>query len=203
VSSPSLPALVVSALSGSERFHSGGRPLGFDVLAFWRWSSSDLAGNAMRGVLAEYIVAQALRLPTTGVRMEWDACDLRLADGTRVEVKSAAYLQSWSQRSHSSISFDIAPKRGWDATTNVSASVVCRSADVYVFALLAHQDKTTLNPLDVSQWRFYVLPARRLDEACPAQKRIGLRPLERLAPPPVEYGGIREAVEAAVQTVTG
>src|SRR5688500_15401261 len=101
---PLLPALVVRPLTGAEPFHADGRSLGFDVLGFWRWSSSDLAGNAMRGVLAEYLVAQALGLPTD-VRMEWDACDLRMSDGTRVEVKSAAYLQSWSQRTHSAISF--------------------------------------------------------------------------------------------------
>ena len=32
-----------------------------------------------------------------------------------------------------------------------------RHSDVYVFALLAHLDQRTINPMDVSQWRFYVL----------------------------------------------
>lgn len=195
---PLLPALAVRPLTGAEPFHVEGKPLEFDVLSFWSWSASDLAGNAMRGVLAEYLVARALGL-RTGVRTEWDACDLRMPDGTRVEVKSAAYLQSWSQRSHSRIGFDIAVRRGWDAATNSSATVASRSADVYVFALLEHRDKTTLDPLDVSQWRFYVMLARRLDEACPGQKRIGLGSLERLAPAPVRYGELRGAIEAAAR----
>jgi hypothetical protein len=192
-----LPPLVVAPLSGSEPFHTGGHALRFDVVAFWRWSSSNLAGNAMRGVLAEYLVARALEL-STGVRTEWDACDLRMPDGTRVEVKSAAYLQSWSQRSHSA-SASTSRSRGSDSVTNTTALVACRSADVYVFALLAHRDKASFDPLDVSQWSFYVLPARRLDEACPAQKRIGSSALERLAAAPVEWAGIRAAIEAASQ----
>jgi hypothetical protein len=196
---PLLPALAVTPRSGTEAFHNGGENLGFDVLAFWRWSASDLVGNALRGVLAEFLVARALGLPTD-VRTEWDACDLRMSDGRRLEVKSAAYLQSWSQRSHSTISFDIALKRGWDAATTSSAPVACRSADVYVFALLAHQDKTTLDALDVSQWRFYVLAARQLDEAYPTQKRIGLHSLERLAPAPFEYSQIRDAVETVLRS---
>jgi hypothetical protein len=195
---PLLSALVVAPLSGTEPFHAHGNRLAFDVLDFWRWSASNLAGNAMRGVLAEYLVAQSLGLQIS-VRAEWDACDLRMPNGARVEVKSAAYLQSWSQRRHSIISFDIAVRRGWDAETNATAAIASRSADVYVFALLVHKDKATLDPLNVSQWLFYVLPARRLDEACPSQKRIGLSALERLAPKRVEYGGIRSAVEAAVQ----
>jgi hypothetical protein len=49
----------------------------------------------MRGVLAEYIVALAMGIDTEeGVRREWDAYGLVLGDGTKVEVKSAAYIQS-------------------------------------------------------------------------------------------------------------
>ena len=194
----SLSALVVAPLSGTEPFHAEGNRLGFDVLGFWRWSASNLTGNAMRGVLAEYLVAQSLGLQIN-VRAEWDACDLRMPDGTRIEVKSAAYLQSWSQRRHSAISFDIGIKRGWDAETNTTAPIASRSADVYVFALLTHKDKATLDPLNVSQWRFYVLLARRLDEACPTQKRIGLNALERLASAPVEYARIRGVIETRLQ----
>lgn len=59
-----LGPLEVQRLSGSETFHRNGRPAGFDVLDFWRWSSSDLVVNVTRGVLAEYIVAKALAVST-------------------------------------------------------------------------------------------------------------------------------------------
>jgi hypothetical protein len=170
---------------------------GFDLVGFWQWAVSDLASNVRRGVLAEYLVAKALGAETR-VRTEWDACDLRMADGTTVEVKSAAYFQTWHQRAPSAIAFDIAAKRGWDSVANEYAPTACRSAKVYVFALLAHRDKATLDPLDLSQWQFYVVATARLNATCATQKRIGLRALERLAPSPVAFSGIKDAVRASV-----
>jgi hypothetical protein len=115
-------------------------------------------------------------------------------------VKSAAYLQSWHQRALSAISFDIAMKRAWDAQTNTSASAPCRSADVYVFALLAHRDKATLDPLDVSQWEFYVVSARRLDATFGAAKSIGLSSLRRVALSSASFADLPTAVAASSST---
>jgi hypothetical protein len=75
--------------SGTERFHRNGAQLGFDLLSFWQWSSSDLVNNVLRGRLAEYIVAQDLGV-AGGTRTEWDAYDLQTKSGIKVEVKSAA-----------------------------------------------------------------------------------------------------------------
>lgn len=72
----------------------------------------------MRGVLAEFIVAQALRIDMTVGREEWAAYDLHTADGVTVEVKSAAYVQSWAQRRPSSILFNVSKKRVVDKATN-------------------------------------------------------------------------------------
>jgi hypothetical protein len=49
-----------------------------------------------RGVLCEFIVAQALGLASNG-HDPWGTHDLVSATGTRIEVKSTAYLQSWDQ----------------------------------------------------------------------------------------------------------
>lgn len=142
--------LDIVQLAGSEPFHLNGQALPFDVLAFWRWSSSALVSNAMRGVLAEYLVARDLGV-AQAARVEWDAYDLRTQQGLRVEVKSAAYLQSWKQAKRSRICFDIEPKQGWNAETNEYSTERRRQADVYVFALLNHHDKATLDPLNLAQ----------------------------------------------------
>jgi hypothetical protein len=42
------------------------------------------------------------------------AYDLITSTGIRIEVKSSAYLQSWSQKRLSTISFSISPARYWD-----------------------------------------------------------------------------------------
>jgi len=61
---------------------------------FWKWAFSDFMSNALRGVLAEYIVACAIGC-TERLRVECDAYDLVTPDGTRIEVKPSAYLQTW------------------------------------------------------------------------------------------------------------
>jgi hypothetical protein len=191
-------ALIVQPRSGLEQFHLSGTPVGFDLLSFWRWSASDLVSNVWRGVLAEYLVAQAVG-PAAGVRTEWDSCDVRTDRGARIEVKAAAYLQSWHQKSLSSIGYDIATKRGWDAATNTSASSACRGADIYVFALLAHRDKATLDPLDLAQWMFYVVPVKVLNSAFGSQKRISLSALHRVAPKPYSFAQLKAAVLDALE----
>jgi hypothetical protein len=110
--------------------------------------------NALRGRLAEFLVAQALGI-AGGVRPEWDAYDLRLDNGVTIEVKSAAYLQTWAQRVASTISFSIAPAHAWDAESNTTALEARRQAQIYVFALLHHRNKATLDPTDVDQWTFF------------------------------------------------
>src|SRR5829696_10292349 len=109
-----LPPLVVTRKTGCEAFRDGSAALGFDLLNFWQWSASDLMSHALRGRLAEFLVAQALGI-ADGVRAEWDAYDLRSPAGATIEVKSAAYLQTWAQKTLSVISFDIAPTRFWDS----------------------------------------------------------------------------------------
>jgi hypothetical protein len=80
---------------GTERFRNGTTLLDFNLLDFWQWSSSDLVSNALRGRVAEFLVAQALGV-SDGIRNEWDSYDLRSPSGLRIEVKSAAYLQTWA-----------------------------------------------------------------------------------------------------------
>jgi len=192
----SLGPIDCKRLVGREPFHDGGEALGFDVLAFWRWSKSDLVSNATRGVLAEYLVVQALGISDGCLREEWAECDPEAPDGTLVEVKSAAYIQSWHQEHLSQVSFRVPKTRGWDRETNRQDDDPRRKADVYVFALLAHKDQATLNPLDVSQWQFYVLPTHVLDERGRSQHSITLPSLRALAGP-VSFASLRGAVEQA------
>jgi hypothetical protein len=110
-------------------------------LSFWQWSCSDLVGNALRGVLTEYIVATAV-CGADKVRIEWDAYDIETPEGIKVEVKSGAYIQSWSQKKLSAIQFGIQQTQGWNAKTNNYSIQKARQADVYVFCVLAHKINT-------------------------------------------------------------
>lgn len=149
-----------------------------DEMAYWRWAYSDHLSNSQRGVLAEYNVGQALGA-TQKPRVEWDRYDLVSPEGITVEVKSAAYVQSWEQPKLSEITFDIAPKLWWDAETNTYATEKSRSSMVYVFCVLGEQDQTKVNPLDLDQWFFFVASTKQLNEWFKEQKSVRMSMLEK------------------------
>jgi hypothetical protein len=182
--------------SGTEPFHTEGRPIGGVLLDFWQWSDSDLRSNALRGRLAEYLVARDLGI-AEGVRSEWIAYDLETKAGTKIEVKSAAYVQAWSQRRPSLICFDIRPTLGWDPHTAKFGERRQRQADVYVFCLLSEKDEQELDPLNLNQWQFFVLPTAVLDQNCPTQKTLSLDKLLTFGPEQTRFGQIAAAVGRA------
>jgi len=196
-----LPAINVTRKVGSESLRIGSSETTHSIVDFWRWSNSDLLGNALRGKFAEFIVACALGLED-GVRTEWDAFDLQTPNGLKIEVKSAAYLQSWPQQRLSSIKFDVRTTHGWDATTNTSSKTQYRQSDVYVFCLLHHQDKSSVDPLDLSQWTFNVISTRRLNESLLTQKTLSLVTLLKLQPRTCGFTDLRNMIniEAAIDT---
>ena len=147
-----LDAVTISKKSGNEPFTFNGHKQSLDVLAFWQWSSSDLLGNALRGKLAEFIVASSIG-QTENFPVEWDEYDLLTDTGIKIEIKSSSYLQNWEQYELSKIIFGIQPT-GETQSRNPERS---RKADIYVFCVLAHKDKNTVNPLKLEQWDFYVL----------------------------------------------
>ena len=192
-----LKEIGITKRSGEEKFRDGSNNLDFNLLSFWQWSSSDIVSNATRGILAEYIVGKALGcIKEEDIRDEWGSYDLKTQTGVSVEVKSSAYVQSWQQSRLSKISFNVPKTLGWDRETNKRDTKKKRQADVYVFALLFHKDKKTVNPLDISQWEFFVLPTIVLDERERSQHSITLPSLKKLTNS-VSFFELGQAVEKA------
>ncbi len=167
--------------TGKELFHNGSEELTQDLLSFWQWSGSDVLSNVWRGVLAEYIVSLAARCKSE-IREEWSSYDLKTPEGIKIEVKSSSYLQSWYQEKHSDILFGIAETWGWDASTNEYSEEKQRHADLYVFCVLEHKDKNTIDPLNLEQWTFYVLSTDVLEGKFLKRKTITLSALLKLKP---------------------
>lgn len=195
-----LGPLRVERKIGSESFCVSGQPAGFDLLEFWQWSASDLVDNTTRGVLAEFIVAKALGIDVRAVRVGWAPWVLETGTHIRIEVKSAAYLQSWGQRGLSKVQFVVPKRRAFDGENNSMEVTPRRHAHVYVFALLKHEDKPTLDPLNLDQWRFFVLPTRTLDERTRSQHSITLRSLKAL--PDVKEVGFAELAETVARAAS-
>lgn len=187
------PVVQTTKKSGQESFTLEGKELPMNILSFWQWSSSELLENALRGKLAEFIVASSINV-TDKTREEWDAYDLMTNDGLKIEIKSSAYLQSWSQTELSKIKFGIQPTRKWEENSKRSTNVQ-RQSDIYIFCVLAHKDKKTVNPLDLSQWDFYILDTKVLNEKVPTQKTITLGSLLKLNPVNVKYNDLKKGIE--------
>ena len=128
---------------------------------FWSWAYSDLWSNRNRAVLAEFIVGVTLGV-IDSPRLEWDAVDL-IYQGKTIEVKSAAFLQSWQQDRPSRIVFDISRKISWYAATNTWSPVPVRAADCFVFCLYPETDIQKADILDVISWQFFVFSREFID----------------------------------------
>ena len=185
-----IPAVKTEIKTGHERFLFDGRELPIDILSFWKWNCSELLGNALRGKLAEFIIASALGL-LDKPREEWDFYDLETKRGLKIEVKSSSYLQSWEQEKLSKISFGIKPT-GESQTLGAPKS---RKSDIYIFCVLSHREPETVNPIDLSQWNFYVLETSVLNEKLPTQQTITLSSLLELKPKQIRYNEIRKTIE--------
>jgi len=181
--------------SGQEKLTYNNKPLDFSLLDFWRWSVSDILSNATRGRFAEFIVATATNIDKTRVRDEWAAYDLETPDGIKLEIKSAAYVQSWFQRTLSKISFSTKAALYWDSLANKQASEKKRVADIYVFCLLSHDNKLTIDPLNMNHWEFYVMATKELNGYTRSQHSITLKSLQRLTHS-VSYEQLYEAIKA-------
>jgi hypothetical protein len=179
--------------TGQETVSDNGVDTKYTLLDFWSWSVSDILSNATRGRFAEFIVGTTIGLDPKNLRDEWGAYDLKTEEGIKIEVKSAANVQSWNQKKLSTITFSIKSARYWDAETNIQHGEPKRHADLYVFCLLKHQDKGTIDPLKMEQWDFYVLPTYRLDNYKRSQSSITINSLVKLTLPK-KYSELRDEI---------
>ena len=190
-----LPNYNVERKTGRERIIVQGEACGPTLLEFWQWASSDLLSNSLRGIFAEFVVASAIGL-IDRTRIEWDGIDLEMPCGMRLEVKSAAYLQSWEQMAHSRIAFSIRETNGWTSKTNSFSEVRSRQSDAYVFCLLHCLDKVIVNPLDTSQWTFFIVNTSEINSRVSSQKSISLARLKKLKHTQCTYVELRDCLSS-------
>ena len=108
------------------------------------------------------------------------------------------------QSDYSRISFDIAKRTfAWNPKTgkNEELSPSRRVADVYVFCLLRHKCQTTIDPLNVGQWEFYVVRRSKLDRSkWKDNRRVGLNSLACLTEA-IPYAELQNAICRAMDVV--
>lgn len=185
-------------LNGSEEFILNNVSVGVSIKDYWSWAYSDLADNAQRGIMAEFLVFSALNFTSipSKMRENWLPFDVSTPSGRRIEVKSAAYIQAWTPENiFAQIRFDIGKKLSWSNETASYSSEAKRNCDLYVFCLFTAKAKD-VSFLDLDYWDFYVLPTSVLNEKVPDQKGISLSSLLKLEPVKTDYSGLGRVIES-------
>ena len=178
--------------NGDEKLINDGTYLPYTMLDFWRSAYSNILHNMQRGTLAEFIVKCSLErggiITNSEIGTGFEPYDLEgpiiksTGKPSRIEVKSAAYVQLWDIKHPERISFSIAPAKLPDETGDYSRnSYRTRNNDLYVFSLYTATDRRR-NILDLSWWQFYVMPTYMLNEdhKLKSQKTISLTKIKSL-----------------------
>src|ERR1051326_3774502 len=79
-----LPVVPLRPVHGDETV------AGASIEDFWRWAFGDLRDNATRGIFAEWIVARLLNIDLPSTRTNYDAFDLIMPNGQRIEIGRAS-----------------------------------------------------------------------------------------------------------------
>jgi hypothetical protein len=135
------------------------------ITDFWAWAFGDLRSNNVRGVFAEWMVAQLLGLQP-GPRGSREEYDLMLPTGLTIEVKASAYLQVWHSPDTrpSVIQFTGLKGDKWiDESQRRNSPEKTYNADLYVFCVQTERDPERWDAFDLSQWDFYVVPPAKIE----------------------------------------
>jgi len=145
----------------------------------YRLFDSPLIQNNLRGLYVEQLVAELLGNDWKAVSADWRAWDIEHRDGTKLEVKQSAAVQTWhrphSRRSSPRFGIRIA-KNPWDGEQYIDGGG--RQASIYVFAWHPVETEAS-DQRDPTQWQFFVAEARNL----PAQDTIGLTEIRKISEP--------------------
>jgi hypothetical protein len=142
------------------------RGLNRSVAQFREWALGDLKSPTTKGMIAEYLVRCAIGLDKAPA-LDWDYVDIRTPLGS-IEVKSSSALSGGPVHRPVRPKFGIEIKTPWDAIANDWAphDPTRRHADVYVFCLHGETDSRQADPLDTTQWQFWIVPSVRLTAEC-------------------------------------
>ncbi len=181
--------------NGNENLINNGEYLPNTILDYWQWAYSNILQNIQRGNFAEFIVKTALEAGgvdfNPGLKNDFAPYDLNgpiiasTNKQSRIEVKSAAFVQIWDIKHPERASFSIAPAMLPDETGDYRPDAPKqRNNDMYVFALYTAKDRRC-NILDLSWWEFYVLPTHVInsDPVLNNQKTISLKRVQELCTP--------------------
>lgn len=157
---------------------------------FWTWAYAGSDADAEPRTMPHYLVELALgRTPSRrwGARPTGAAAmRQQLLDALTIEVRGASEVPSLARTGAANITFSLANRP---------------TVDAWIFALLAHTDPSTIDPLDATQWAFFVVPDVFLELAHARSRSITLTQIAASHfGTPVPWEGLADAMAAAFET---
>lgn len=202
--------------SGKESLLLDGKQTDYTMLNFWQLSMSDILFNMNRGTFAEFIVRCALHNGGFNALSEFngtiDAFDITgpiipsLNRSSRIEVKSASFVQSGTQPEQEPVSlpdsrlrFDIRKKTNPKDDPRIEK----RNNDLYVFCIYG-ANYVTDNILDLKYWRFLVLPTFKIDgnSKYECKNSISAFRLKKLGAVSCDFTGLYETILKALSEIS-
>jgi len=195
----------IGLMSGDELFYNTCNEKTVTIKDFWSWCMSDFSGNTIRGVLAEFIVANALGIQLCSAREEWAAYDLKY-DDAGIEVKCSSFWQSWQYGKSPTLQYDISESHFFDPLIGYT-NEIRRASSVYVFCLFGKEDKEKKcnneempDVMDMNNWSFFVASTEQINDVYKKQKKATLNSLKKnLKISALKYSQIKDAVDAILQ----
>ena len=182
--------------SGDEQFIMDGKPAGFTVKDYWRFQFSNIWDNQEE--VAEYIVAKALGIEFPHNKNGWTLWDITYK-GKRIEIKKTGYYHSWRTDGKVSLlrtfGIGMAYTRYADPTSEFK-----RQNDIYIFCLNTGTTQDESNPLNLDNWRFWVVPTETINCFCGDNKKISLGRVKSITKLPngISYSELKTVVDAAI-----
>ena len=187
----------VDFIDPNKKFYFCGKTVSINkknrsVNDFWRWGYSDLIQNINRGILAEYLIAWVLSIDEKP-RNPWDAYDLMTGDGFKIEVKSTGYLQAWDYGTKPNPRFVIQERQRW--TDKGLEKEAAFNADVYILCYHKEKDRIKIDPMDLSQWDFWVFSKKEIIQLLDKRKSISINQILKEGYKPLIFNELRNSVE--------
>ena len=182
-------------MNGTEKFQFNDKDLDFGIIDFWKSKYSNIYN--MQEVIAEFIVEKALGLKESQNTNYWTLYDI-LYRGYRIEIKETSYYHPWNENGKISNQrmFGIS-KANSSYESSETENKFERQNDIYVFCLNTGTTKEMSNPMNLNNWRFYIIPTSIINKECGDNKKISLGRVRKLAKE-VSYEKIKDIIDLII-----
>ncbi|MBO5476776.1 MAG: hypothetical protein J6A15_03360 [Clostridia bacterium] len=179
-------------MNQNNKFVFEDKEMDFGIVELWEQKYSNIYN--MQETIAEFLVERALGLEKSFNSDYWTLYDILYRD-YRIEVKETGYYHPWNEEGNISLQrvFGIT-KANSNYEDNTKENKYERQNDIYVFCLNTGKDKETSNPMNINNWKFYIIPTAVINKQCGNNKTISLNRVKNLARE-VQYNEIKEVID--------